>query len=318
MKFAKYGRRELMLYGGLTGGLMIAVLVVAALFIKHPAAVVLTVIPFLFLFVVVVAFFRDPKRVTPRGEHRVVAPADGAIYDIGDVEETEFVGETCTRIGIFLSVFDCHLNRIPCSGRVEKIVYKKGKFVNALRANECSEQNESNLVGISNAAGTGVKVAVKQIAGAIARRIVCELEEGQEVTRGETFGMIKFGSRTELFIPKSANFEFKLKLGAMVKAGRTVIGTLEPWPATEDEPAQPDDAVPDDDEAELEPLDDEAPRPEAEAEHSEEAPEDAPQNDDAEPEPPKRDEKPTAKAEAETTPCDPTPEPEKTDKPHAS
>jgi phosphatidylserine decarboxylase len=241
MKFAKYGMRELAIYGGIAAGIMIAALILAFVFISNEAGAALAALPFIILFVLVASFFRDPKRIIPKGEHRIVSPADGTIYDIGDVDEDEFIGEPCTRIGIFLSVFDCHLNRIPCSGTVEKIVYKKGKFINALKANECSAQNESNMIGIGNAAGVGVKVAVKQIAGAIARRIVCDLEEGQEVTRGDQYGMIKFGSRTELFIPKSANFELKIKLGQGVKAGRSVIGNLEPVKdETPDE--EPDDA----------------------------------------------------------------------------
>ena len=300
MKFAKYGMRELAIYGGIAAGVMIAALILAFAFIPSAPGALLAGLPFIVLFVLVVSFFRDPKRLIPRGEHRIVSPADGTVYDIGDVEENEFVGETCTRIGIFLSVFDCHLNRIPCSGTVEKIVYKKGKFINALKANECSEQNESNLVGIGNGAGIGVKMAVKQIAGAIARRIVCELEEGQEVTRGEQYGMIKFGSRTELFIPKSANFEIKVKLGAGVKAGRTVLGNLEPA-AAEAPDEEPADADTDEDSSSTSPplpIDTDT---DVEAEIEAEAVQD---EAEAEPEAPEHDEAESEEDEAELEPID--------------
>jgi len=228
MRFTKYGRRELIAFGGLSGALMLIVLAwsVAAWWPRVNVALLIS-LPFILLFVWVLSFFRDPVRVPPRGEDRLVAPADGTVFDIGDFDEPEFVGEECTRVGIFLSIFDCHINRTPCSGQVHKIRYRKGEFHSAwTQATRCSERNESNFVGLANAAGTNVKIGVKQIAGQIARRIVCDLKEGDEVARGQTFGMIKFGSRTELFIPKSANFTLKVQLGDRVRAGRTVIGNL--------------------------------------------------------------------------------------------
>ncbi|MFH1731862.1 MAG: phosphatidylserine decarboxylase [Planctomycetota bacterium] len=228
MRFTKYGTRELAIYGTVAGVVMIAAIVLSFSYASRADVAALISLPFILTFIWVLSFFRDPKRVVPRGEHRLVAPADGMIFDIADVDEPDFIGEECTRIGIFLSIFDCHINRVPCSGTVETIRYKRGAFHSALKAKQCSRRNESNFIGISNAAGTGAKVAVKQIAGQIARRIVCDLEECAEVERGQQFGMIKFGSRTELFIPKSANFTLKVKLGAAVCAGRTVIGTLEP------------------------------------------------------------------------------------------
>ena len=232
MRFTKYALRELIVFGALSGLLMVAVLVVTLTFLPNKAVALLVSLPFVVLFVLVISFFRDPERVPPRGEHRLVAPADGTIFDIGDVAESVFVGEDCLRIGIFMSVFNCHVTRAPCSGRVEKILHTKGTFLSALtKAKECSEQNESNLVGLADVAGAGARVAVKQIAGQIARRIVCDLREGDAVERGQRFGMIKFGSRVELFVPKSANFTLKAKLGASVKGGRTILGTLGPAPA---------------------------------------------------------------------------------------
>lgn len=228
MRFTKYGMRELAIYGTAAGVVMIAAIVLSFSYVPRADVAALISLPFILTFIWVLSFFRDPNRLIPKGEHRIVAPADGTVFDIADVDEPDFIGEKCTRIGIFLSIFDCHINRVPCSGTVETIRYKKGAFHSALKAKQCSKRNESNFIGISNAAGTGAKVAVKQIAGQIARRIVCDLEEGAEVERGQQFGMIKFGSRTELFIPKSANFTLRVKLGAAVRAGRTVIGRLEP------------------------------------------------------------------------------------------
>jgi len=250
VRFAKYGMRELMIFGSVTGALAAGALILTLNYLRADLALLLS-LPFIALFVLVVSFFRDPERVPPRGEHRLVAPADGTVFDIGEVEEPEFLGEPALRIGIFLSIFDCHVNRAPCSGKVEKIVYKKGEFFSAwTKAAECSARNESNLIGLSDAAGRGIKIAVKQIAGQIARRIVCDLKEGDEVERGQRFGMIKFGSRTELFIPKSANFTIRVKLGAGIKAGKTVIGSLED---TEPSPEQEGAAEPEAPAAQAEP-----------------------------------------------------------------
>jgi phosphatidylserine decarboxylase len=234
MRFTKYGMRELGIYGTVAGVIMILAIVLSFSYVGGVSLPCLISLPFILTFIWVLSFFRDPKRPLPRGEHRMVAPADGVIFDIGDIDEPDFIGEECTRIGIFLSIFDCHINRIPCSGTVGTIRYKRGAFFSALKARQCSKRNESNFIGISNAAGTGAMIGVKQIAGQIARRIVCDLKEGAEVERGQQFGMIKFGSRTEIFIPKSANFNIKVKLGAAVRAGRTVIGTLEPFPDDEE------------------------------------------------------------------------------------
>ncbi|MFW6157822.1 MAG: phosphatidylserine decarboxylase [Planctomycetota bacterium] len=237
LHFTRYGMRELKLFGGLTAALLVGAMALALALTGSVTLVLFVFIVTALPFVWVLSFFRDPERRIPRGEHRLVAPADGVIYDIAEVDGPDFIGEECTRIGIFLSIFDCHVNRVPCSGRVDEITHKKGEFFSAwTKANLCSARNESNFIGLSNAAGTETKIGLKQIAGQIARRIVCDLREGDTVRRGQRFGMIKFGSRVELFIPRSANFEFKLELGAPVKAGRTVVGNLDAEPEEELEP----------------------------------------------------------------------------------
>ncbi len=255
LRFTPYGRRELRLFGGLSASFFLLAAVLAIVLLSSFTLTLLIIILTFLPFAWVLSFFRDPNRIIPRGEHRLVAPADGVIFDIADVEGPEFIGEECTRIGIFLSVFDCHINRVPCSGRVEEITYTRGQFFNALtKANAASARNESNFIGLADAAGTDVKVGVKQIAGRVARRIVCELKEGDDVERGQQFGMIKFGSRVELFIPKSAPFDPKLKVGAHVKAGRTVLGNLgSPSRNKKDEPDEPEQVEDENELVELKP-----------------------------------------------------------------
>lgn len=234
MKFAKYGLKELKLYGTISGLITIAALVLSQCLIHKLNMAMLIALPFAFVFVTVVWFFRDPERAIPRGDNRILSPADGVVFDTAHIDHDEFIGGPATRIGIFLSVFDVHVNRAPCSGTVESIVYKRGSFISAMKAAECSAKNESNFVGITNAGGTGMRIGMKQIAGQIARRIVCTLREGDELVRGERFGMIKFGSRAELFLPDSPAVKIKVKLGSHVKGGVTVLAVIEQDAVAED------------------------------------------------------------------------------------
>jgi phosphatidylserine decarboxylase len=146
-------------------------------------------------------FFRDPPRVTPVRDGLVIAPADGRISQITTVPPPHELGlgdKPMLRISIFMSVFDCHINRSPVSGRVEKIVYRPGKFFNA-DLDKASVDNERNSLVIATG---GINIAVVQIAGLIARRIVCFVRNGQPVSAGERFGMIRFGSRLDVFLPE--------------------------------------------------------------------------------------------------------------------
>jgi len=160
-------------------------------------------------------FFRDPPRVTPVREGLVVAPADGRVSQITTVPLPHELGLGAIpmlRISIFMSVFDCHINRSPVSGRVEKVLYQPGKFFNA-DLDKASADNERNSVVISAA---GARVAVVQIAGLVARRIVCFVREGQPVGAGERFGMIRFGSRLDVYVPDGTTL--------LVAVGQTAIG----------------------------------------------------------------------------------------------
>lgn len=186
----------------------------------------LTVI-FLMITLFTVFFFRDPERNIPEGEGIILSPADGRIVGISTFRQNDFLGSGGTKVAIFLSAFNVHVNRNPIGGEVKYVRYTSGSF-NAAYKEKSSSENEQNELGLEN---DQVKLILKQIAGTIARRIVCRIKEGDQVKIGERFGMIKFGSRVELFLPEKV--KLLVKLNQKVKAGETVIGTYEvchPWP----------------------------------------------------------------------------------------
>jgi len=185
------------------------------------------------VFIWLIAFFRDPNRPIPTEQHVMVSPADGVVSDIGEVDEP-LVGGRAVRVGIFLSVFNVHVNRSPCDGRVVAINYKKGKFVNAMRHGEASTDNESNTIVLAEPRGDLPVAVVKQIVGLIARRIICTVRVGDTLERGQRFGMIKFGSRTELTIPLRLKPQIRVTVGQKVHGGMDVIAILgEPIHTTE-------------------------------------------------------------------------------------
>jgi phosphatidylserine decarboxylase len=165
----------------------------------------------------VVAFFRDPARSGERGEKLVIAPADGKVVSVLRMEEPAFHQGEAVRISIFMNVFDCHVNRYPSSGTVAYRQYNPGKFVNAA-AEKASLENEQSSIGLTTAHG---RVLVRQIAGLIARRIVTDHHEGREVSQGERMGMIRFGSRVDVFLPESV--EVLVREGDRTVAGVSVI-----------------------------------------------------------------------------------------------
>ncbi|MBN2131814.1 MAG: phosphatidylserine decarboxylase family protein [Sedimentisphaerales bacterium] len=167
-------------------------------------------------------FFRDPSREVPQDDALLMAPADGKVTDVETMDENEFTGGPALRIGIFLSIFNVHLNRAPCRATVETITYRKGKYLNAM--NPLSGRvNESNTLTLIRASEPKDRLAVRQVSGAIARRIVCAAREGQELARGEKFGMIKFGSRTELYVPVNEKMECLVRIRDNVRAGVTPL-----------------------------------------------------------------------------------------------
>jgi phosphatidylserine decarboxylase len=166
------------------------------------------------------AFFRDPERLTPADPDAVVAAADGVVADIVETEETEVLKARQKRIGIFLSVFDVHTNRAPVDGRVTYRQHREGLCLDA-RSPECSNKNESMTWAFENSRAT---IVVKQLTGAIARRIVGWANVGDELKKGERFGMIRFGSRTEMFVPLEATVV--VNVGDRVVGGATIIARL--------------------------------------------------------------------------------------------
>jgi phosphatidylserine decarboxylase len=168
-------------------------------------------------------FFRDPPRATPIGERIVVAPADGRISQVTNAvppKELELGERPVPRVSIFMSVFDCHVNRSPVSGRIERIVYKAGKFINA-DLDKASEDNERNALVI---ASSGARIGVVQIAGLIARRIVSFRKVGETIGAGERFGLIRFGSRVDVYLPEGVRP--LVGEGQTATAGETVIADL--------------------------------------------------------------------------------------------
>jgi phosphatidylserine decarboxylase len=163
-------------------------------------------------------FFRDPVRDGARGDGLIIAPADGVVIYVGEVDEPDFMGGKATRVSIFMNIFDVHVTRHPVSGTVAYRDYRPGKFVNA-SLDKASEGNERMSLGLATSHG---KVLVRQIAGLIARRIVTDPVMGDTVTQGTRLGMIRFGSRVDTFLPVGTRV--LLKVGERAYAGRSVMG----------------------------------------------------------------------------------------------
>ena len=171
-----------------------------------------------------VYFFRNPDRVTPEREGLIVSPADGIVQMIAEVsppEELDMGSEPVVRVSVFMNVFDCHVNRIPCDGRIGKLVYVPGQFLNA-SLDKASEENERQMVRIDLV--SGAFIGAVQIAGLVARRIVCYLEEDQIVLAGERFGLIRFGSRVDIYLPHGAVSH--AVIGQKCVSGETVLADL--------------------------------------------------------------------------------------------
>jgi len=165
-------------------------------------------------------FFRDPERISINDDSYLTSPADGEVLMVHEVDgpkELNLDGKKFTKISIFMNVFDCHVNRTPCEGEISEIFYKPGKFLNA-SLDKASEDNERNYYKITNNAGENIIVV--QIAGLIARRIVCESSKGQQLKQGERIGMIRFGSRADVYFE---NYKVLVKVGQKTIAGETLL-----------------------------------------------------------------------------------------------
>ncbi len=169
-------------------------------------------------------FFRDPDPNPPTGPNLVIAPGHGKVDTIDTTTEDEFMGGECQRISIFLSVFDVHVQNAPVTGRIAFFKHSPGQYLNAMRA-DCAKFNENVLIGIESVEPRGVKVGVRLIAGLIARRIVPFIAQNDAIHRGERISLIQFGSRVDVYLPKSA--KVKVQLGDRVVGGQTVLAALE-------------------------------------------------------------------------------------------
>jgi phosphatidylserine decarboxylase len=216
----KYGMPQVLVFPVCIILLMLAALLLAKFAPKW--AIISIEIVLLLLLMFALAFFRDPNRVIVKDASLLLSPADGVVSDIEIIDDCEHIGEKTLRIGIFLNVFNVHINRTPCPVRIDGTLYKEGQFKNALDP-ESARVNESNAVMMTRLDEPKDKLIVRQISGAIARRIVCKVEPGQEFGAGQQFGMIKFGSRTELYLPAGDNVETMVKIGDKVRAGLTVM-----------------------------------------------------------------------------------------------
>ena len=217
LRFTRHGFREMLI-----GTLVLAVIAGGLGWAFWPLAIL--VLP---IFIWLLAFFRDPERTIPVDQHVMVSPADGTVSDITTLEHHELLGGApCVRVGIFLSVFNVHVNRSPCDAKVIDVRYKRGKFINAMKHGEASSDNESNTVVLAEPESGKPIAVVKQIVGLIARRIICTVSPGDGVHRGQRIGMIKFGSRTELYIAQSLAPEVKVTVGQPVRGGADIIAVL--------------------------------------------------------------------------------------------
>jgi len=216
MLLTRYGIREWSIITAVSGGVA-----AAAWLMGFPWAAV----PVFVVWLALVAFFRDPlgRRPATTNPNDMVSPADGRISAIVDVEHHSAIGGPARVIRIFLSVLDVHLNRFPCDGTVHAIVHAEGKYLDA-RTAESAKVNESNVVTLKIASGECV--GIRQISGAIARRIVCATSIGARAIRGKRYGMIKFGSTTELILPRPADVTTHVAVGDRVVGGVTILATL--------------------------------------------------------------------------------------------
>jgi len=196
--------------------IVFALITVLVYFFGKPWIAIFPLIITLFM----VLFFRDSDRKVPAGEGIFVSPADGKVILIKDVYEKDYLKAESKEISIFMSLFNVHVNRSPYDGKVSFIKHSSGKFLAAYK-DTASMENENTVMVIEGKDG---KIVVRQVAGSLARRIVCRVKVGDELRRGERYGMIKFGSRLDIYLPKDV--KIKVKAGDKVKAGETVLGQM--------------------------------------------------------------------------------------------
>jgi phosphatidylserine decarboxylase len=200
---------------------LIALLFIVTFFLTESIVLRIVIVSLLGIAVLfILNFFRDPERTSPEGENLIVSPADGKVILIKELFEQEYLKCDALQISIFMSPLDVHVNRFPISGKVGYFRYIQGDYIAAFN-DKSSERNERTHIGVEK---NGFKVLFKQIAGAVAQRIIANVSVGQEAKRGERFGMIRFGSRVDVIMQKEV--DIKVKLNDRVRAGETVLATI--------------------------------------------------------------------------------------------
>ena len=225
---SKHGTKEIIVSTIVLGGLIAVSAVV-----YWPAAILWALI-----LAWVYAFFRDPNRPVNVQPGQLCAPADGVITEIAELEHDDRIGQAAVRISIFLNIFNVHINRMPCAATVVSTDYQPGKFLNAMKQ-ESALLNESNTLVLNPDAPVPGPIVVRQIAGMVARRIVCDVNNGDHLAAGRRFGMIKFGSRTDLILPKNQATEILVRKGRKVRAGLTILAKINVVPEEGDVDANP-------------------------------------------------------------------------------
>jgi len=215
----KYGTGQMLLYGGAA---LVAAVLTAVLAVYLTAYFLIASLAFAGALAFVLYFFRDPSRAVPDLPDLVVSPADGRVVEVSEVQENDFLRTRCHKIAIFMSPLDIHVNRAPCRGRAEVIVHRPGSYHNAA-SEAASSENEAVTMVLAEVHGEH-RILVRQVAGLMARRIVCDVREGSLLARGERYGMIKLGSRVDLFVPVESGFEPYVRPGHTVRGGETVLG----------------------------------------------------------------------------------------------
>lgn len=212
---APYAKTEVALTTLIGGGVTVAIAYYLGWWAILPAVLTLALL----------SFYRDPPRRIPAGAELILSPADGKVVEISRTVTHPDFDRPVLRILIFLSVANVHINRSPCAGRIREVRYQPGQFLNALNP-EADLKNENNAVWIEPAGPLPGPIRVRQIAGLLARRIVCVAQAGDTLAAGERFGMIKLGSRTEIILPEDPGWEIRVRMGQAVHGGSTILASL--------------------------------------------------------------------------------------------
>jgi phosphatidylserine decarboxylase len=215
--FARWGLAELQIFGWPLAAAAVALGCTPWWYLAGVPAVLLGLVAY---------FFRDPPRRVPQEPGAVLAPADGRVVDITQLEHDPFVGGPAVRIGIFLSLFNVHVNRSPMQARCIRLQYTPGKYLNALNPRS-SVENEAMTIGLEGEQPPHRRLVVRQISGLVARRIVCSVRPGEVLERGQKFGMIKLGSRTELILPRDKSLHILVRIGEHVRAGTSLVARFD-------------------------------------------------------------------------------------------